>query len=92
MDMVEWFMEEVVDAEGNRTQARVLSEDEAIEMLRQIRTPLLKETDFWMSVDRYNALSAEAQTELTTYRQALRDVPQSPDPFNPNFPNPPSWL
>tara|TARA_R100001163_G_C5068450_1_gene208755 strand:- start:3112 stop:3393 length:282 start_codon:yes stop_codon:yes gene_type:complete len=92
MNMVEWFMEEVIDAEGNRTQTRVLSEDEAREMLRQIRTPLLEETDLWMSVDRYNSLSAERQTELTTYRQALRDAPQSSDPFNPDFPTKPSWM
>mgnify|MGYP003113238186 FL=1 len=90
--MVEWFMDEVVDAEGNRTRTRVLSEDEARDMLRMIRTPLLEETDLWMAVDRYNALSAERQTELTTYRQALRDAPASPDPFNPDFPTKPSWM
>lgn len=90
--MVEWFMQTEIDAEGNEVQTRVLSEDEAREMLRQIRTPLLEETDIWMAVDRYNSLSSERQTELTNYRQALRDAPQSSDPFNPTFPTKPSWL
>tara|TARA_R100000742_G_C4272900_1_gene92264 strand:+ start:469 stop:750 length:282 start_codon:yes stop_codon:yes gene_type:complete len=92
MNMVEWFMQEEDDGKGNVTRTRVLSEDEARDMLRMIRTPLLEETDLWMMVDRYNALSAERQTELTTYRQALRDAPQSADPFNPDFPTKPSWM
>mgnify|MGYP003144412345 FL=1 len=90
--MVEWFMQEEDDGKGNVIRTRVLSEDEARDMLRMIRTPLLEETDLWMAVDRYNALSAERQTELTTYRQALRDAPQSSDPFNPVFPTKPSWM
>jgi hypothetical protein len=92
INMAEWFMQTETDNEGNETQIRVLSEDEAREMLRQIRTPLLEETDLWMAADRYNSLSSERQTEITNYRQALRDAPQSSDPFNPTFPTKPLWL
>ena len=92
INMVEWFMETQTDENGNETQTRVLSEDEARERIRQIRQPLLEETDLWMVVDRYNSLSSERQTELTNYRQVLRDAPASADPFNPTFPTKPTWM
>ena len=43
--------------------------------VRTERDHLLKETDLWMILDRYNTLSDSQKTELTTYRQALRDLP-----------------
>ena len=43
--------------------------------VRTERDHLLKETDLWMLLDRYNTLTATQKTELTTYRQALRDLP-----------------
>ena len=38
------------------------------------RITQLEITDIWMLTDRYNSLTSEQQTELTTYRQALRDM------------------
>ena len=35
-------------------------------------------------------ISSEQQGEWTTYRQALRDVPEQPDPFNVTWPTPPA--
>jgi|TARA_R100000084_G_scaffold29266_1_gene10608 hypothetical protein len=65
------------------------------------RITQLEITDIWMLTDRYNSLTSEQQTELTTYRQALRDITtyldedEDMDGANnaaDNFPNPPSWL
>lgn len=65
------------------------------------RITQLEITDIWMLVDRYNTLTSEQQTELTTYRQALRDITtyldedEDMDGANnaaDNFPNPPDWL
>jgi len=65
------------------------------------RITQLEITDIWMLTDRYNSLTSEQQTELTTYRQALRDITDYLDEDEDmdgannaadNFPNPPSWL
>ena len=65
------------------------------------RITQLEQTDMWMLIDRHNTLTSEQQTELTTYRQALRDITdyldetQEMDGANnaaDNFPSPPSWL
>ena len=37
-----------------------------------------------MLTDVYNSLTSTQQTELTTFRQGLRDLPASSDPFNPD--------
>jgi hypothetical protein len=65
------------------------------------RITQLEITDIWMLTDRYNSLTSEQQTELTTYRQALRDITtyldedEDMDGANnaaDNFPNAPSWI
>tara|TARA_B100001939_G_C16753962_1_gene535297 strand:- start:97 stop:390 length:294 start_codon:yes stop_codon:yes gene_type:complete len=65
------------------------------------RITQLEITDIWMLTDRYNSLTSEQQTELTTYRQSLRDITtyldedEDMDGANnaaDNFPNPPDWL
>ena len=65
------------------------------------RLTQLELTDIFMLVDRYNTLTSEQQTELTTYRQALRDITDYLDEEEEmdgannaadNFPNVPSWM
>tara|TARA_Y100000592_G_scaffold100393_1_gene180275 strand:- start:199 stop:492 length:294 start_codon:yes stop_codon:yes gene_type:complete len=65
------------------------------------RMTQLELSDIWMLTDRYNTLTSEQQTELTTYRQALRDITNYLDEGEEmdgannaadNFPSPPSWL
>lgn len=65
------------------------------------RITQLEITDIWMLTDRYNSLTSEQQTELTTYRQALRDITdyldedEEQDGANnaaDNFPVLPEWL
>jgi hypothetical protein len=57
-----------------------------------------KRNQLLLQVDRvnpvwYNSLSAQQQTELQTYRQALLDVPQQADfPANVVWPTKPTWL
>lgn len=85
-------METIQDADGTQTHSRVLTEDEAKEQLRLMREQFFTESDLWMLLDRYNALTEEEQTELLEYRQMLRDLPASEDPFNPNWTDKPTWM
>ena len=85
-------MESKQDEEGNWTHTRVLTVEEAQDILRMIRVSLLKESDLWMSLDRYNVLSSEQQTELLEWRQMLRDLPASEDPYNPTWTDKPAWM
>ena len=63
---------EFYNADGT-ADATAITEKERSEF-RAERDRLLAETDYMMSVDYYNnILTAEQQTELTNYRQALRD-------------------
>ena len=65
------------------------------------RITQLEITDIWMLTDRYNSLTSEQQTELTTYRQALRDITDYLDEDEEmngannaadNFPTLPDWM
>jgi len=58
-------------------------------------------SDTWMLVDRYNTLTTEQQTQITVFRQALRDITDYHDDDDAtfgannaadNFPIIPSWL
>jgi len=71
------------------------------ETILMARITQLEISDIWMLVDRYNTLTSEQQTELTTYRQALRDITDYLDEEEDmdgannaadNFPNAPSWM
>lgn len=47
-------------------------------ILRSDRTTRLMQTDFMMTYDFYNSvLTEQEKTDLTTYRQALRDLPDN---------------
>jgi hypothetical protein len=47
------------------------------EPLRTERNHLLKETDYITMADRWSTLTDEEKTAWATYRQALRDIPQT---------------
>lgn len=59
--------------------------------LRSNRTTRLMQTDFMMTYDFYNdVLSEQEQTDLTTYRQSLRDLPDNTtDPSDVTWPTKP---
>lgn len=70
--------------------------------IRSFRNGYLIQTDIWMLNDRYNSLSSERKTEITNFREALRNLPtvyyDETKDFNgandaaDNFPAPPTWL
>ena len=63
--------------------------------VRNERDMFLEQSDRWMLADRYNQLTAEQQTEITTYRQTLRDIPAShptPNEAYDAIPDEPAWM
>ena len=66
-------------------------EDQSWASLRQERDRLLSATDFFMSYDYYNNdMTGQEQTDVTTYRTELRDLPgDTADPDNPTWPTKP---
>ena len=82
----------IFDIDGNVTIEDI---DVSWELVRAYRDAYLAQADLWVLVDRYNTLTETQQTEITTYRQALRDLPNNYTEANDaadNFPNPPDWL
>lgn len=66
-----------------------MSSNTKLEIIRDMRDGLLEDSDWRMVSD--SPLSDEKRTEWQTYRQALRDLPQSnTDPFSIVFPTRPS--
>jgi hypothetical protein len=64
----------------------------ALEMitLRKTRDDLLSESDIYVLPDRWNSYTEEKKTEWSSYRQALRDLPETvEDVFNPVWPEKP---
>lgn len=77
-------------AEGNTPEPEFTAEELATQELasfRSNRDNLLKESDVYALVDKYNALTAEQQAELIEYRQSLRDSTQSM-----MLPTKPTWM
>lgn len=66
-------------------------DDNAWAVLRVERDRLLNSTDFMMTQDFYaNKMTAQEQTDVTTYREELRDLPDNTsDPHNPTWPTKP---
>lgn len=61
--------------------------------LRKIRNQILQDTVDRVNPIRYSQLTAEQQTELVSFRQALLDVPaQAGWPDNVQWPQSPAWL
>ena len=58
--------------------------------LRGQRDNLLRATDFMMTTDFYASMTSQEQTDVTAYRQDLRDLPDDTvDPENPTWPTKP---
>jgi len=63
------------------------------EDVRRERDTALMFTDKYTYADRWSTLTAEQQTELTTFRSVLRDIPQTfANAEDVIFPVKPSWL
>lgn len=59
----------------------------AMAWLRSVRNGLLAESDWMVLPDVWETYSAEKKAALTTYRQALRDLPNTTEnPHNPVWP------
>lgn len=59
----------------------------AWEKLRERRLAALSQSDVYVLPDRWDSYTAEKKTEWSSYRQALRDLPENTtDPFNPVWP------
>lgn len=64
--------------------------DNAWAELRGTRDVILKSIDFMVLQDVYAGFTAQEQTDLTTYRQALRDLPANTvDPTDVTWPTKP---
>jgi hypothetical protein len=58
--------------------------------LRGQRDNLLRATDFMMTTDFYASMTSQEQSDVTAYRQDLRDLPDdTSDPYNPVWPTKP---
>ena len=78
-----WTFDGAAYAVDNQ-EAVTAKEDTAFESLRTERNRLLAETDWTASTD------VTMTAEMTTYRQALRDLPaNTADVFNPVYPEKP---
>lgn len=76
----EWSDEEVL-------ARRARMEPYAWDGLRVQRNALLVDSDNYVRPDRWDGYTAEQKAAWTSYRQALRDLPQNTtDPFNPVWP------
>lgn len=63
--------------------------------VRRMRKGLLQQTDLWYLKDRWDALSTTNKGKLNTFRQTMRDLPQTYDNANDafdNFPDPEEWM
>ena len=63
-------------------------------MVRQDRQEFFRISDLWMFPDRWAGLTDAQQTEITTFRQTLRDITDytTANEAAENFPNAPSWM
>ena len=74
---------------NNNPVYEIMSANTKLEIIRDMRDGLLEDSDWMMTTD--SPLTDEKRTEWQTYRQALRDLPQSnTDPFSIVFPTRPS--
>ncbi len=83
----------VFDAEGEIILEEML--DVSWDYVKSIRTYWFEITDLWYLKDRWDDLSTTAKGELNTFRQTLRDLPQTYESANDaadNFPAPENWF
>ena len=62
--------------------------------VRAVRADFLVFSDLWMLPDRYDALTDAQKNEITTYRQALRDITDyaTANLAGESFPDMPVWM
>jgi hypothetical protein len=71
-------------------QKWVFTDEKALEEIRQKRDVLLKASDYIVAED--IPLDPEVKAQWISYRQALRDFPQTCDPVNPIWPKQPAYI
>lgn len=79
----DWHDGQEIDGEWVRFTVRDKTADEKMAEIRTKRNDLLAETD-WMALSDVTMTS-----EMATYRQELRDLPETVDVDNPVYPNKP---
>jgi hypothetical protein len=72
------------------TSEEKLADEGYLLFFRSVRNKLLSECDWTQVPDA--PLTEEKRAEWRTYRQALRDLPDTTDIANPQFPQPPLTL
>jgi hypothetical protein len=85
-DEMEWLSPDITQPTESEIQAEItrLQAEELWKDLRQQRNRLIAETDYLALAD------ATLTDEMSTYRQALRDLPaNTTDPANPVWPTKP---
>ena len=80
---IDWHDGEEINGEWVRFTVRDKTNDEKMAEIRTKRNELLAETDWTAMSD------VTMTTEMTTYRQALRDLPDTVDLNNPVYPTKP---
>lgn len=76
--------------EEEKAERAVRHTARAWEKLRERRNDLLIASDAYVLPDRWSGYTPEKQATWASYRQALRDLPQTTqDPFNPVWPSKP---
>lgn len=86
------FNSDVIAEDGTRTIV-VHSDEERWAEIKAYRRGMLEESDLWMAPDRYEAMTDDQKTEITNFRQALRDITQHDlEDVAANFPTKPTWM
>lgn len=83
------LLKEMVEIEVDNQEDPNL-EQNIINAKKATRNTLLKNSDWTMVTD--NQLTDEQRSEATTYRQALRDLPDQEDFPDVNFPTKPDFI
>jgi hypothetical protein len=73
---------EVIEEESDE----ILTDEQKLVPIREKRNTLLSESDKFMLIDKYELLTPEERYSIKEYRQALRDLPETVDLDNPQYP------
>ena len=83
-----WVVDEAAETVvNNQAQANADALATSWASLRTERNALLASSDWSQGAD--SPLTDEVKAEWVTYREELRDFPESADPANPTWPTPP---
>ena len=80
---MDWGSGSVVDGKWQKFTVRNKTSAEKLDDIRNKRTGLLEETDYFALSD------VTMSSDMTTYRQELRDLPASVDVDDPTYPTKP---